>query len=84
MIVACAMPPPRPASVSLVDACTSKLPAPNEVGARRELQAGVALGERDEVAVGDRRRAVVLEQRAVGDAGDLEVRHLGAVGRVAA
>ena len=34
------------------------------------------MGECDEAAVGDRRRAVVQEQRAIRDVGDLEVRHL--------
>ena len=47
------------------------------------FEPGVALGEGDEVAAIDRRSAVVLEQGAVRDVGDLEVRHFGAVHGVA-
>ena len=42
-------------------------------GVRREFQSGLALGQSDEAAVGDRRRAVILIERSAGDAGDLEV-----------
>ena len=42
-------------------------------GCRREFQSGCALGQGDEAAVGDRRRAVILIERSAGDAGDLEI-----------
>ena len=50
-------------------------------GRRRELQAGCALGQRDEAAIGDRRRAVVLVERAAGDAGNLEEGRRAVAGR---
>ena len=53
VMVAVAVPPPRPASTLLSEACTSKLNAVAglTVRGRREFQPGVALREGDEVAV---------------------------------
>ena len=53
-----------------------------EVRARRELQACETLRLRDEAACADRRRAVVLEERAAEDVGDLVVRRAAAVSHV--
>ena len=39
----------------------------------RELQAGFTLGQRNEAATGDRRRAIILIERAARDIRDLEV-----------
>src|SRR5207244_508708 len=55
-----------------------------QVGRRGEFQSGIALRKRNKVAVVDRGHTVVLEQRAVGDAGDLEVGYFSAVGSVPA
>ena len=77
--------PPRPATSADVDAWIVTCPVATESGRRREAQAGRAL-----------RRSVMNAPLAIGVTpsfwnsvppvmfGDLDVRHLGAVGRVAA
>ena len=67
VIVAVTTPPPSPPALALVEACRSKDAVPKKFGRRRELQAGRALRHRDEAAVGDGRRPVGQEHRAVGD-----------------
>src|SRR5207302_46278 len=50
---------------------------------RRESKSGIAFCEGDEIAVIDWRSAVVLEQRAVRNVRDLELRDLGAINGIA-
>ena len=83
VMVATTVLPPRPASPLAVEAWTVKLPLPLKLAVGVNLSPALPFGKRDKRAVGDLRRAVVLVQRAVADAGDLEVRHLGTIGGVA-
>ena len=55
-----------------------------QVIARREPESRVALREGDEIVVIDRRRPVILEQRAVGDVRDFEMSDFTRVRRIPA
>src|SRR5438093_1241076 len=57
--------------------------ADEEIGGGLVFQSCIGLGEVHSFPTRRSSDLVVLEERAVGDAGDLEVAHLGAVGGIA-
>ena len=84
VIVAVTVLPPSPASAFAIEAWTCEAAGAEEVRRRRELQPGVAFANVMNVAVGDRVVPLFWNSVPLVMLGDLEVRHLRTVRRVAA